>query len=494
MLLVLFRKLQESYKKSMSQYDQYDTVIIGAGSNGLAAAITLARAGQRVLVLEQHEQVGGTMQSQALTLPDFVHDVGSAIYPMGRASPAFRLWPLHAFGLRWIDSPLVFAHPLENHDVVVVHRSLERTAHELAEDGPMYRRLIGPLLPHSQELMREILRPVLRFPNVKALAPYARFGSVGLLSAAALIRCFRTKRARALLAGLAAHTGLPLTAAGTAAPTLTLALLGHAVGWPFPAGGASALAQSMRAYLEYLGGEVCTGIQINRPEDLPRSRSLIVNSSPAVLLKLFGDRAPSSYRQTLERFRYGAGMQKLDYALSRPVPWLNDRVKKSATVHLGGTYEEIARSEDTLSGESPYLIVAQHSLFDTSRAPSGQHTLWVYGHVKNGSADDIRPAIEAQIERYAPNFRDCVLACRQTTAPMLEAFTSVCRGGDVGGGAVDLTQLIARPVWSSTPYRTPIKGVYLASSSAAPGGGVHGMAGYWAAQAVLADVRHDLLP
>lgn len=463
-----------------------DAVVVGAGHNGLAAAVTLARAGLRVQVLEAHAQVGGACSSAELTLPGFTHDVGAAIHPLTVASPAFRAWPLHAFGLEWVQPHAPVTHPLPGGSMAL-ERDLDAAAHALGEDGPAYRRLMAPLLHDWEGLLHDILRPLVRVPSRPVTL--ARFGMRGLPSACAVGQTlFRTPQARALWAGLAAHTGLPLTTPGTSAMTLVLAMLAHAVGWPFPRGGAQAIPDALRTYLEFLGGEVVTGVTVRSMHDLPPARVTLVDSSPRALLDLLGDRAPGSYRAALERYRYGPGVQKFDYALSGPVPWTDPRVGRSATVHVGGSAQDI-RGSEARPGHSarPYVLAAQHTLFDPDRAPPGRHTFWAYTHVPNGSAADVRPQVEAQLERFAPGFRGRILACTVTTAPELQAFSPVLRGGDVNGGVGTLWGLLARPNLALTPYRTPVRGVYLCSSSTPPGGGVHGMAGHHAALCALRD-------
>ncbi|MBZ9713998.1 phytoene desaturase family protein [Deinococcus multiflagellatus] len=465
-----------------------DAVIVGAGPNGLSAAITLARAGLRVQVLETHDRVGGGLQSRALTLPGFVHDYGSAIHPLAVASPAFRQWPLHAFGLRWVHPDAPVAHPLPE-GAALLERDLHATAERLGPDGRGWVRLFAPLVREHEALLEDILRPLPRVPRHPLLL--ARFGLRGLPSAAWIAQTqFRTPQARALWAGLAAHTTLPLSTPGTAAMTLVLGLLAHAVGWPFPAGGAQALADALAAYLRHLGGEVLTGVTVRGPADLPPARVTLVDSSPRVLLDVLGERAPARYRAALEGFRYGPGIQKFDYALSGPVPWADPQVARAATVHVGGPAADIAAAEAVVAlriPARPYVLTAQHTLFDPSRAPAGQHTFWAYTHIPNGSAGDAQAVVEAQLERFAPGFGGRVLACTRTTAAQLQAFSPVFQGGDVNGGRGDLWGLLARPVLSPTPYRTPVKGVYLCSSATPPGGGIHGMAGHHAALAALKD-------
>ncbi|AWT34902.1 P49 secreted protein [Deinococcus arenae] len=466
-----------------------DAVVVGAGPNGLSAAVTLARAGLRVQVLEAHGRVGGGLSSAELTLPGFTHDVGSAIHPLAVASPAFRAWPLHAFGLDWVQPEAPVAHPLPGGLSVTLERDLHATAESLGRDGPAWVRLMGPLLSDWEGLLDDILRPLPRPPRHPL--SLARFGLRGLPSAAFVGETlFRTPEGKALWAGLAAHSNLPLTTPGTAAMTLVLALLAHAVGWPFPRGGAQALADALRAYLEFLGGEVLTGVTVRSARDLPPARVTLVDSSPRVLLELLGDRAPGWYRGALEGYRYGPGLQKLDYALSGPLPWADPRVARAATVHLGGLAPDLAESERVAGRQvpaRPYVLAAQHTLFDPSRAPAGGHTFWAYSHVPAGFAGDASGPMEAQIDRFAPGWRDLILARRRTTAPELQAFSPVFRGGDVNGGRGDLWGLLARPLPTPTPYRTPVKGVYLCSSATPPGGGIHGMSGYHAAQAALHD-------
>ncbi len=465
-----------------------DARVIGSGPNGLAAAITLARAGLKVQVYERHAQVGGGLSSGALTLPGFMHDLGSAVHPLGAASPGFREWPLHAFGLDWVHSPSTFAHPLDE-GAVLQDRSLDVTAAALGPDGPTYRDLVGPLLPHWADLLNDILRPLVRVPR----HPFtlARFGLRAVQSAALIATRFRTEQARALWGGVAAHAGLNLSTPASAAPGLVLLLMGHAVGWPFPRGGAGAFAEALSAYLTFLGGEVVTGVQVNSLDALPPARVTLVDSGPAELARLLGGPAGDFITHRARHYGYGPGSFKLDYALSGPIPWRDPRVGRAATVHLGGTWEEVAGAEARVargtSAPSPYVLVTQPSLFDPTRAPPGQHTLWAYTHVPNGSAGDATAAIERQLERFAPGWRDLVLARHATAAPALQAFSPTFMGGDVNGGSSSLWGLLARPWPSVTPYRSGVPGVYLCSASTPPGGGVHGMAGHHAALTALRD-------
>jgi len=466
----------------------HDAIVVGSGPNGLAAAIALVRAGRSVLVLEGAETVGGGMRTEALTLPGFAHDTCSAIHPLGLASPFFRSVPLAEHGVEWIYSPAPLAHPLDDGSAVVLERSLEETTAGLdRQDGDAWRQLLGPFVASATELLDGILSPPVppRHPLVMA-----RFGLKAIRSASSLARsAFVGERARALFAGNAAHAMLPLDAAASASFGLILATLGHAVGWPLPRGGSQAIAEALASYLRSLGGEIETGRHVASLDELALTKIVMLDVTPRQLLALAGDRLPPRYRRTLERYRYGPGVVKIDYALSDPVPWRAPECARAATVHIGGTLREIATAEHDVSAgrhpERPYVLVAQQSLFDTTRAPAGRHTLWAYTHVPNGSTEDVTGRIEAQIERYAPGFRDLVLGRSVLSPAALEARNPNYVGGDINGGSAELRQLFARPVMRPVPYRTPIDGVYLCSASTPPGGGVHGMCGLNAARAVL---------
>ncbi len=463
-----------------------DAVVVGSGPNGLAAAITLARAGRSVLVVEARDSIGGGVRTEELTLPGFLHDTCSAIHPLGVASPFFRSVPLAEHGVEWLHSPAPLAHPFDDGTAVVLERGLVETAAGLGPDGDAWLRLFGPLVGASEGLLSDILAgPSLpRHP-----VDLARFGLRGLRSASRLARGFEGQRARALFGGNAAHAMLPLEARATASFGLILVMLGHAVGWPFPRGGSQSLADALGSYLRSLGCEIETGRTITSLGELDGVATVMLDVTPRQFLELAGNRLDGRYRRALERYRYGAGVVKVDYALSGPLPWLAESCSRAATVHLGGTIEEIARAEAAVARgghpERPYVLVAQQSLFDTTRAPGSAQTLWAYTHVPNGSEVDVTAAIEAQLERFAPGFRDLVLA-RNVLGPVaLEARNANYVGGDINGGSAELRQLFTRPVVSSNPYRTPLDGVYLCSASTPPGGGVHGMCGYNAGRAAL---------
>lgn len=472
----------------------FDAVVVGAGPNGLSAAVALARAGWRVQVVEAAATVGGGVRSAALTLPGFLHDVCSAIYPLAVGSPYLSTLPLEEHGLRWIHPPVALAHPLDDGTAAVLARSdFAATGESLgnAEDGRAWRRLLQPLAQGWDALAVDALAP-LRVPRHPFFM--ARFGLLGMRSGAGLARArFRGPLARALFAGLAAHSFLPLETIPTAAIGLMLAASGHAVGWPQPAGGAQRIPDALVGVLAAAGGSVETGWRVESLDELPPARAYLLDLTPAQLLRWGGLRWPESYRRRLARFRYGPGVFKMDWALSGPIPWRAEACRRAGTVHVGGTLEEISVSErDAFAGrlaERPFVLVGQASLFDPARAPAGSHTGWAYCHVPNGSTADRTAAIEAQIERFAPGFRDLILARHTIDTAALEAYNPNCVGGDINGGAAVLSQLFTRPVARLVPYATPDPRVFLCSASTPPTGGVHGMCGYHAAQAAQTVLR-----
>ena len=465
----------------------YDTIVVGSGPNGLAAAITLAQAGCSVLVFEAQETVGGGMRSAELTLPNFIHDICSAIHPLGVGSPFFRQLPLAGYGLEWITPPLAVAHPFDDGSAVTLEQSVITTAEQLGQDALAYRRLMQPFVTDWDKLAREFLGP-LRLPR-HPLA-LARFGLQAIRSAQGLANSlFRGKRAQGLFAGLAAHSIMPLEKSPTAAFGLVLGILGHVVGWPLPRGGSQKIANALADYLRALGGQILTGQRVDSLDQLPPARAILFDVTPRQFIRLAGHHLPAGYRRRLEGYRYGPGVFKLDWALAEPVPWRAKECLAAGTVHLGGTLQEVVATErEVWQGkhpEKPFVLISQQSLFDPSRAPTGKHTLWGYCHVPNGSTVDMAERIENQIERFAPGFRDLILARHVMSPGRFEAYNSNYIGGDINGGVQDWRQLFSRPVLRLNPYSTPNKRLYLCSASTPPGGGVHGMCGYFAAQAVL---------
>ena len=465
----------------------YDAVVVGAGPNGLAAAIVFARAGRSVLLIEGRETIGGGNRTSELTLPGFRHDVCAAVHPLVPGSPFMRSLPLERYGVEWVQPEIAAAHPLDDGTAVGLYRSLAETAASIGLDGERWTRLIGPSAADWEKLAPMALGP---HPVGVHLPTLVRFGLAAAMPAHLLSRLyFREERARALFAGLAAHSFLDLRQPFTSAFGMLLGILAHAVGWPFARGGAQAITDAMGGYLRALGGDIVAGWQVQSLDELPASRAVLLDVTPRQVLRLAGGRLPAAYRRRLKRFRYGPGVFKVDYALSEPVPWRAEICRRAGTVHLGGKLAEIAASEEaTARGripERPYVLAAQHSLFDRTRAPAGKHTLWAYCHTPHASTVDMTEAIEGQIERFAPGFRDTILERSVLNNADYERYNPNFVGGDINSGVQDLRQLWTRPLLRFPPYSTPAPGLYLCSSSTPPGGGVHGMCGFNAARAAL---------
>ena len=467
---------------------EFDAVVVGSGPNGLAAGIEMARAGCSVCVFEARDTVGGGARSAELTLPGFTHDVCSAIHPLALASPFFNTLPLAKHGLEWIQPPAALAHPFDDGTAAVLELTIERTCATLGPDAHAYAKVFAPLVRNSVKLIPEILAPPAHLPR----HPWAlmRFGMKAVQSAQKFIdRHFKASHARGLFAGIAAHSNMPLDHRPTAAAGLLLGMLGHSGGWPMPKGGSQKLSDALAAHLTSLGGRIVTGTPITRLGQLPSARAILLDVTPQQVLQLSGEQFPPSYRWELHKYQYGPGVFKMDWALNSPIPWKVNACRRAGTLHLGGSAEEIAAGEEAVAKgrcpERPYVLLAQQSLFDASRAPQGKHTAWAYCHVPRGSKVDMTERIESQIERFAPGFRDCVIS-RHTMTPLdFENYNPNYIGGDITGGIQNILQTVARPSLRISPYSTPVDNLFICSSSTPPVAGVHGMCGYYAARAAL---------
>jgi phytoene dehydrogenase-like protein len=466
----------------------FDAVVVGSGPNGLAAAIEMARAGWSICVFEARDTVGGGARSAELTQPGFIHDVCSAIHPLAFASPFFKSLPLSKHGLEWIHPPAAVGHPFDDGTAAILEQSVERTSAALGPDSRAYTKVFAPLVRNAAELIPEILAPPLHAPRHPLMM--LRFGIKAIQSAQKFSeRHFKGERARALFAGIAAHANMPLDQSPTAAFGLLLGMLGHVGGWPLPKGGSQKISDALASYFTSLKGRIVTGTPISSTHELPSSRVILVDITPQQLLRFAGDEFPPSYRWELQKYQYGPAVFKVDWALNSPIPWRAKECRRAGTLHIGGSMDEIAAGEQAVArgqcAERPLVLLAQQSLFDPSRAPEGKHSAWAYCHLPRGSKVEMTERIESQVERFAPGFRDCILS-RHTMSPAdFESYNPNYIGGDISGGLQNLLQIVARPSLRISPYSTPIKNLFICSSSTPPGGGVHGMCGYHAARAVL---------
>lgn len=480
------------YNYTISSLDkrEFDAIVVGSGPNGLAAAITMQQAGLSVLLVEAKDSIGGGLRSAELTQPGFVHDICSAIHPMAADSPFFKTLPLHQHGLELLTPPIAAAHPFDDGSAATLARSMEETAQSLGQDAKSYARLIQPLVQNWSKIAGDALGP-LSIPS----HPFAmgRFGISAMMPATGLANLhFKTKGARGLFAGMAAHSIQPLSNLASSAIGLVLMAMGHINGWPIPKGGSRSIAKAMASYFMSLGGKIETGFNVKSLDQLPSAHAVLFDVTPRQLLQIAGHTFSPLYKKQLTRYRYGMGVFKVDWALASPIPFTAAECRKAGTLHLGNTIEEIATNEKATSRgahpEKPFVLLAQQSLFDDTRAPAGKHTAWAYCHVPNGSEVDMTVAIEQQVERFAPGFRDLILDRHTLNTSQMEAYNPNYIGGDINGGIIDIGQLFTRPALRLSPYRTSAKGLYICSSSTPPGGGVHGMCGYHAASRALKDI------
>jgi phytoene dehydrogenase-like protein len=468
---------------------EFDAIVIGSGPNGLSAAITLKQQGLSVLLIEGKDVIGGGLTSVEFTLPGYIHDVCSAIHPLALGSPYFQTLPLATHGLTYLHPELAAAHPFDNGTAAILANSVEETARLLGEDEQTYLDIFRPMVRDWPKIAPDVLAPI-HFP--KYPIAMGKFGLKAMTSATYFAKRFKTKEAKGLWAGMAAHAIQPLTNLSTSAIALVLMTAGHLKGWPIPKGGSKEIANALLSYYKSLGGKVQTGHFVKTLRELPSSKTILFDVTPKQLLEIAGHKFSSIYKWQLERYRYGMGVFKIDWALDGQIPFISEQARKAGTIHIGNTLEEIAASELITSkgnhSEKPYVLLAQQSLFDSSRAPAGKHTAWAYCHVPNGSTKDMTTIIEQQVERFAPGFRELILAKHTMNTSEIQEYNPNYIGGDINGGIIDLAQLFTRPALRSSPYRTSAKGLYICSSSTPPGGGVHGMCGYHAAKQALKDI------
>ena len=471
----------------MREKRNYDVIVVGSGPNGLAAAIFMQQKGLSVLLLEGKPTIGGGLRTAELTLPGFKHDICSAVHPLAAASPFFETLPLSRHGLEYIYPEVDCAHPLDDGTAAILKGTAEETAAMLGADKEVYLKLIKPVVTDWPLIAPDILGP-LHFPKHPLLM--AKFGLPALTSASHLVNRFKTTQARALFAGMAAHSIQPLSNLATSAIALVLIANGHLKGWPIPKSGSNQIANALISYFVSLGGEIETNTYITSLQQLPSAHAVLFDVTPKQLLQIAGHKFSSIYKWQLERYRYGPGVFKIDWALDGPIPFKAEECRKAGTVHLGNTFEEIADGEQQIWNskhpEKPFVLMAQPSISDPTRAPKGKHSVWAYCHVPNGSTADMTQIIENQVERYAPGFKDIILARHTMNSAQMQEYNPNYIGGDINGGVIDLGQLFTRPALRWSPYKTSAKGIYICSSSTPPGGGVHGMCGYNAVQVAQA--------
>lgn len=474
----------------------YDAIIVGSGPNGFAAAITLQRAGLATLLVEGKETLGGGVRSAELTLPGYIHDVCSSVYPLGEDSPVFKQLHLEQFGLEYLKPEYAVAHPFDDGSAAIIQSSLEATASQFGKDADNYKRIFSPLVNEWPAIRSAFVGPLYAsaYSNAKAKFAYYAISSGNHLAK----NQFKTNAAQSVFAGMAAHSMLPLNTLTSSSIAIVLNTVAHINGWPLPKGGAQQITNALAACFKNLGGEIQTGFMVNSLQQLPPSKIVLLDVTPAQLLPIAGDQFSSFYKWQLKRYKYGVGVFKIDWALSQQVPFTNVECRSAATVHIGGTLQEIYNSEEIISkgqeADKPFVLFVQPGVVDKSRAPESKHTAWAYCHVPNGSQKDMTDAIEKQVERFAPGFRDCILARHVMNTKAVERYNPNYIGGDINGGAPTLSQLFTRPVLRLSPYRTSAKGVYICSSSTPPGGGVHGVCGYYAARIALKDLFNIHLP
>lgn len=467
---------------------QYDAVVVGSGPNGLAAAITMQQQGLKVLIVEAKATIGGGMRTAELTIPGYKHDICSAVHPLGSSSPFFKSLPLQEFGLQWINPPAALAHPFDDGTTAMLYPSLNATASTLGEDAHKYLSLIGPLVEDWNAMAPSLLGP-LTIPS--ELLKTARFGLQAIKSAQQFVKSFKGYKAKAFFGGLAAHSMLALDQQMSASFGLVLGAIGHVVNWPFPKGGSQSLADAMAAYFQSIGGTIQTDTHIRGLKQIPPAKVILFDLGPKQLLEIVREKFPQGYIKRMEKYRYGMGVFKIDWALSDPIPFTAPQCKQAGVIHVGGAYPEIAASEKSASQnkvhDKPFVLLAQPSLFDDTRAPKDNHTAWAYCHVPHGSTVDMADAIERQITRFAPDFKDVILARHTMNTVDMQYYNPNYIGGDINGGVQDIWQHFSRPILRWSPYTTPLPNIYLCSSSTPPGGGVHGMCGFHAAKKALSD-------